>query len=269
MNIKNLYVKVRICIDSIIKEYQWKEDAKFIRKTLSEKELLTINKNARILILAPHSDDEWIGCSQIIRFFPNSVICNMNMQGGDDDAKHKCRIIEMIKVAETFNRPVFHRNICNPNSFSLIIQDIAPDYICVPFFIDWHEEHQEVIKMLKDVIILGKYSKNIICYQVSVPISSAFINYMMPMTKKEQNQKWKLFKQYYKSQSFMPIDRFKAHERINGALCNSYSAEPFVILDSASWLTMFDTKQMSKEYSDSLKASLNNLREIRHITCKS
>ena len=72
MSIKDLYVKFRICIDAIIKKYQWKKDAKFIRKTLSEKELLTIDKQARILILAPHSDDEWIGCSQIVRFFPNS-----------------------------------------------------------------------------------------------------------------------------------------------------------------------------------------------------
>lgn len=265
MSIKDLYVKFRICIDAIIKKYQWKKDAKFIRKTLSEKELLTIDKQARILILAPHSDDEWIGCSQIVRFFPNSVICNMNMQGEDDDAKHNRRIIEMIKVAELFNRPIFHRNINNPNSLSLIIQDIAPDYICLPFFIDWHDEHREVMKMLKDVVISGIYSNAIICYQVSVPIPSNVINYMMPMTKKEQKQKWKTFEQYYKSQLFMPVDRFKAQEKINGALCNSYSAEAFVALDSVSWLTAFESIQISKEYKDLLKKSLNNIGKIRRI----
>ena len=267
MIIKKLYIKIHVCIDSIIRKYQWKKDTKSIRNSLQEKELSTVNTDAKVLILAPHSDDEWIGCSQIIKHFPNSLICNMNMQGGDNYNTHNQRIMEMKKVADAYNRPVIHRNIDDSDSFSLIIQELNPDYICLPFFIDWHDEHREVMKMLKNVITSGKYSRAVLCYQVSVPIPPNYINYMIPMTKKEQNKKWKVFKRYYNSQSFMPIDRFKAHERINGALCNSYSAESFVIFNSTSWLASFMTKQISEKYKTLLKTSLNDIAYIHRIVC--
>ena len=57
-----------------------------------------------ILIIAPHSDDEWIGCSQLLLNYEDCVICNMDMEGGDDPDIHIQRLRETESLANLFNK---------------------------------------------------------------------------------------------------------------------------------------------------------------------
>ena len=62
----------------------WVVDTRKNRALIKPQKYFSIEKSAKVLILSPHSDDEWIGCSQISINCPNTTICSMEMEGGDE-----------------------------------------------------------------------------------------------------------------------------------------------------------------------------------------
>lgn len=249
-------------INKLFIELAWKNDAKRLKANAKSFIPQSINFSAKVLILAPHSDDEWIGCSQIISNFPNTVICNMDMSGGDTIELHKTRREEMKSVAAIYNRQFTSVSSDKIKSLSKIIESINPEYICCPSIYDWHPEHIEVISILKRVIAASSYSGHILSYHVSIPMPMSQCNIVMPMTREVQENKWEVFKKAYKSQSFMPVTRFKKQEEINGAYFNLYSAEVYNCKDSESWIRQ---NYLSNEEMFKLKQNINNISSIRSI----
>ena len=104
------------------------------------------------IILAPHSDDEWIGCSQIIKKEQDTIIVNMDMSGSDSKETHKLRYNEMASTATVYGIKFITLAGNKVQKLSEVIKKEKPKYICVPYFIDWHNEHIEVMNALKKAI---------------------------------------------------------------------------------------------------------------------
>lgn len=241
----------------------WIVDTHNISKTIFPKSLETINLNGRFLILAPHSDDEWIGCSQIITKCSDTIVCNMNMAGGDSAPIHEQRLKEMHDLSVRFQKQLLSISEPKIQQLSELILLQKPNYILVPFFCDWHPEHMLVMSYLYTAIQISNYKGKILAYQVSVPIGEQICNYCLPMTAKEQKNKWKIFNSIYKTQSFMPTLRFKSYERIMGKLCGMHSCESYVLYDANIWQSVYETNQLSNTELKELKSMVNDIKKCR------
>lgn len=243
----------------------WVVDTRKNRALIKPQEYFSIEKSAKVLILAPHSDDEWIGCSQIIINCADTTICSMEMEGGDDIQKHNVRIGEMRNVANLFSREFLTISFDKKQSLVSIIKKLSPDYICVPSIYDWHPEHIQVIDFLKEAILQSEYTGKVLSYQVSVPMPTPLCHVAFPMSSEEQAYKWKIFSEYYTTQAFMPVLRFKKQEEINGALGDAFSAEVYSCHNAQDWTRHVTSTSLSNEETLLVKSNLNNISAIRAI----
>lgn len=243
----------------------WGKEAKELRAKIKPLGLAAIPDSAKMLILAPHSDDEWIGCSQIIINCPNTTICSMEMEGGDDIQKHNERIDEMRNIANLFSREFLTISSDKQQSLVSIIKKLSPDYICVPSIYDWHPEHIQVIDFLKEAILQSEYTGKVLSYQVSVPIPIPLCHVAFPMSSEEQAYKWKIFSEYYTTQAFMPVLRFKKQEEINGILCDAFSSEVYSCHNAQDWTRHVTSATLGNEDTLLVKSNLNNISAIRAI----
>lgn len=266
-----------MCLPSIIKkpiltvlrsyhkykqEKVWKQQTKYWREKISPKQLMNIPHYEKILILAPHDDDEWIGCSHFIRNYQNAFVCNMDMDGGDTSEMHAVRLQEMKNLASMFGREFITIDKDKTTSLKKIVLEKRPDYICVPCFFDWHPEHIQVMNILKEVLILSKYSCQVVMYQVSLPIPPSLCNMVIPFNYRTFEYKWNTFVNVYPTQIKIAYKRFMANEQINGALANAYAAEVYVVNSSNDWLNMFDYLLTSEE-KEIIKNNLSDITFVR------
>lgn len=250
------------------REQKWSKQASQWRKKISYKETESICDTSQYLILAPHSDDEWIGCSQIISRFKNVVILNMDMPGGDSPEMHKDRYLEMHTLANKYNKELLTIGADKTQSLKDYICTIRPDFICLPHFFDWHPEHIKVMEYLRQALKVCEYNGEIMMYQVSLPLHPDFVNCIAPLDIKAFKQKWETFKKGYKTQTFISYPRFMANERINGALADSYAAEVYSIETSCNWLENFDTMLLSDAEIEDVKANLSDISLTRENVIK-
>ena len=232
-----------------------------IKKISNAKKLLS----RKILILAPHSDDEWIGCSQVIKDNKNVVICNMNMNGGDSEEMHAIRYQEMKSLADKYNRQLFTVNANDRDKDLLqIIQECQPEIVFLPFFGDWHEEHIQVMNVLRNASASVK-GFQIGMYAVSLPMLPNFVTHYKPLNRVSLKAKWDEFLNTYKTQTFLPWRRFLANERINGAYVNLYAAEFYSIIPVEQWTKLLDDFLLSDEQKKCLKSNLNKISKVRKL----
>lgn len=226
------------------------------------KELIIKGKN---MILIPHSDDEWIGCSQVINKMKKEtlIFCNMDMLGGDTTDLHKIRYKELKKTVDKYNAVLYTITNNKIEKLKKIIKEEQPDSIFVPFFLDWHPEHIETINILFDVMKSIKYECNIISYQVSLPIIREMINAYIPMKKKDFQRKWEYFRKVYKTQTKIPYRRFMYNERINGSIVKQYACEPFVVCTKKQWLKLYEKIRLNEIESQDIVCSLNSISKTR------
>lgn len=243
----------------------WSKDAIAIRSQIKPHAYQHINQLERILILAPHSDDEWIGCSRLMKNYPNTVICSMEMEGGDNKQKHAERIAEMQKVAGLHDCRLETIQSNKVQSLIELIHRFKPYYICVPCIFDWHPEHIQVITYLKEALIHSDYNCEVLSYQITVPMPIEMCKIVIPLSSSDQIEKWKIFSAYYNTQSFMPIKRFMKQEEINGAICKSFAAEVFYNLPAKEWVKHVSDYHLDNEEQELVKRSFNRIRPIREV----
>lgn len=266
--IKSLLIKVYNFYLKKKRELEWLRQVHYWRKRIPFKETKPIDNDASYLILAPHSDDEWIGCSQIIKTCKDVIILNMDMQGGDTEEMHRTRYLEMETLASKYGRRLL--TVGNEKEISLaeIIAEVKPDFICLPFFFDWHPEHIRVMKFLNQALLNSLYQGRILMYQVSLPIDSGFVNVSAPMSKEELGDKWSTFKETYKTQTMIAYKRFMANERINGAISGAYAAEVYVALEVSAWHESLDKLLLTPCEIDEVKSNLMDLTLTRNNVIK-
>ena len=220
-------------------------------------------KDGKIIILAPHSDDEWIGCFTILKKQRDNVtVVNMDMEGGDNDALHTKRYDEMKTAAESCGYKLKKIEGNKVNWLSDYITNHSPEYVLVPCYYDWHDEHYEVMDVLKEALETSKIDTNVVMYQVSIPMPPSLINCYHCLDKNEHEEKWRLLDVYYPSQSFLPTLRFKLNERINGKRFRAYAAEVFSVSSSDKWINDYKNNALSLQEREYYKHNLNNIKQL-------
>lgn len=274
-----LLKRVRAFLRGVYKPIKYNFDYYSLRNKVSNDSNIKIIDNVRSLILIPHADDEWVGCSQLIVNNPkNIILCSMNMLGGDSEELHIKRFQELRSIADNYKLPLVtmgkEHNEKVENLFKLITEKQL-EYILVPFYYDWHADHVEVMRILREVLVKMRIEKSgyintlkILMYQISVPIPLKRITHCMPMNKREHKQKWSIFYKVYKTQLTIPWIRFKYNERINGGLYNSYAAEVYSCVDPIVWVDYLEKEIFDKNESILVVKDLQDLKKIRSIITK-
>ena len=251
---------------------KWKKQMSYLRNKIEPIEEQTYELEGRVLILAPHSDDEWIGCSQLICDISlDVVVCNIDMLGGDVSELHKIRREGMENVASSFSRDMLTLTEDKINSLINVIESVKPNFICLPFIVDWHSEHREVMGILNQSF--GRISSkdfSVIQYQVSVPIPVAYVNYVKTLSRSKWINKWKYFKKHYPTQTYIPYKRFALNERVNGRIVGEYAAEVYSIMPITEWKVCFrNSFQRQEEIRDLVKLlpDMVGIRERAEVLC--
>ena len=261
--------KIKIIYSSLMnrkQNYFNRFNMHIIRTKIRRKEVSNVLKG-RNLILIPHADDEWVGCSQIIeKNRNNTILCNMNRQGNDSFELHEKRYNELRKLANRFNITILNNksNIEYASFLVSVIEENHIENIFLPFFVDWHEDHISVMIILYEALNkLRNKNLSIYMYQVSVPISEEFITHFSEMNKIEHNSKWQFFGDVYKTQKFFPIDRFKCNERINGKICGVYAAEVYSQMNITEWMFYFNKLIPNKQMRMNIIKNFRDIKKIR------
>lgn len=219
----------------------------------------------RCLILIPHSDDEWIGCSQVIKSDNDVILCNMDMKGGDNEALHQIRYEEMNRVADEHHRKFITLKGEKLQVLERVIRESGCTHIFVPHYIDWHPDHVAVMRILAaalEDINLKESSLQVVMYQVSCPIIRG-INLALPLTKEECKEKWSYFKSHYPTQQHIPYLRFYYNEMINGKYVEAYAAEVYVVVEARQWLSALYSMVPDERQTEGLRNNLGSISAMR------
>lgn len=255
----------------LIKFYKVIYNIKFIFNTfiirsksnLMMKNELYLNEQDRVLIIAPHADDEWIGCSSIINRSRNVKIVYLNYTGSNNNYDNM--IVRLNEIKKIVDYKKIDLEVIESDrivSIRNIIDKYNPSIICVPNIIDWHDEHRESCWILKEVIRDKDMSNTkIVSYQVSVPIPDRLINNVVSLTFNELYTKWSIFYKIYESQRNLPIIRFICYEIIYGKYSNSFFSDVFWISDCKKWCEIIEDSLRIVEKSFDIKLKLNNIEE--------
>lgn len=169
----------------------------------------------RILILAPHHDDEAIGCGgTILRYLKTGtqieVIYLTDGRYGILGEKAEIRELEACEAWKDYNiKQVFLRHEDSHLSDSqaaeqLIeyIRESRPDIIFTPWLLDQHVDHQYTTYFLKDALNRIEDNQMLICqYEVMCPL---YTNLMINITK-EFEEKLDILERFTSQVSFLDI----------------------------------------------------------------
>jgi hypothetical protein len=184
----------------------------------------------RVLILAPHADDEWIGASTIIRKSRQADVLYLEFYGDDySPANVKTRQGEIV-TSSVINCFTLYSTL-DEDRGGKMAQLLLNGYtaVFVPSFNDWHPEHRETFGLFAKAYfsVKDKIDSKVYLYNVSVPhLNHPKSLRMMPMCSREQNYKWRIFDEVYASQ-YMPDHRYELQERLDAYKTRFFSAELF------------------------------------------
>ena len=230
---------------------------------------LEIKTEDKIVILAPHADDEWIGSYSVLNLHHQNVSCvYFNLYGEDaSEGNVKTRNGE-IKTSSDYCG--FHLINNYGNDVKSLVEVLRNATVCfIPSPYDWHDEHRKVFQTFVSSymrITNGEKSKlSVYYYSVSVPHSCNEGQYYLPMTKKDVNEKWMQFKKIYRSQSFMPAKRYQYQLRLIPSAMG-YAAQTFVKADQTRMENDLEKTRNSDFVSiiRETKSLINNIYEIRN-----
>lgn len=261
---KRFLYKLYSKILSILYVWKWSIDVLLLRKSIKKKTEAPKTVRGKLLVLIPHADDEWVGCSQLLCDEKLDVILlNVDMQGGDGEELHIHRRKELQQIANNYNRKLITIGDNKEQALRRVIEENSPNIICVPYFFDWHPEHIAVMNCLFRVVNDSTYKNDVLMYQVSLPILPEECNYWIPMNKDQWARKWSVFEEVYKSQISIPYKRFACNERINGAVCGDYAAEVYQLISADIWQSQLPNHLLKQTEIDKVKTSIMDIAKTR------
>lgn len=231
-------------------------------------------KGKKILMMVPHADDELISSYTVLRYADDLTVYYCGFTGSDQTEENRItRGAEISRLCSELNVKMIKGDGKCDNLYE-VIKDGGYDAILLPSIVDWHEEHRRISYMVSDVCTNLGIRPEIYSYSVTVPNESGKIVLCVPMNKEQLGEKYDLFNKIYVSQKFMPIERLKLNERVNGYYAGCFAAETFIKYYYEEWYKMVtsslslenkaDTKVMI--FARDLKNNLNNLVSIRQIS---
>ena len=229
---------------------------------------LEITKDDRVVILAPHADDEWIGSYSVLNLQCASISCvYFNLYGEDaSESNVKTRNAEIKASSDYWGFHLIHNHNYDINSLLEVLGNATVCFIPSPY--DWHIEHRKVfqtfVKSYERLTNDEKRNLSVYYYCVSVPHSVKECQYYLPLTRKDLYEKWTQFKKIYVSQSFMPARRYQYQLRLVPSALG-YAAQTFLKADQKRIEYDLEKTQDSLFVKSIRKAQLfiNNIYKIR------
>lgn len=261
-NIKRLFVQVLSRIVMGKDRLMWTFSLPFTPKPAMLGKV-TFNEGLSVII-APHADDELLGCFAYIKKHPNTVILYCGLLGSNYGEKNAAiREKEFISFCEGkgINYKLLHDNLKEEIKSS--IECLRPSSILIPSFVDWHKEHRLMSIVLLDVVD-SLHDSTIIWYRVSVPIM--LYNYSVEESRRGFINKWKCFLHHYSSQKSINYKRFQFIEK--HCVSNVYAAELFYIQTKNDFVNNMELLLPQVHILDSLKHVLNNYKALSRNTCR-
>lgn len=244
--------------------WRWYREFKLLSKVILGKSYPQLPED-KYLLLIPHSDDEWM-TNSCLMIKKNVIVVNMNMEGGDSPELHEKRLLELKKSCQIHNRNLITIKINKVENLVKIINKAKPTYIVVPYFVDWHPEHLDVIRILHQAILSFDSSKSyqVCMYSVSCPMPQEMITHAESLDRNEWIDKWRYFLKQYPTQKKIPYRRFAFMDRIYGAKCNSYASEVYRIVNVEKWKKEFQLFAITEDERIKLRDSLSSLSNLEN-----
>lgn len=251
-------MKLRMLKGFLLKRtFKWR--AKIFENRMKKKKenqmtKLDIKSNDRVLIIAPHADDEFVGCEGFLNVYKNDIqitvfLCSYT--GENKSIKNKVlRENEFLNFCKNIEIDYVISSIEVKAELEDCIKKLYPTHIFLTPLVDPHCEHRKVNQLLFTVLSEINHKCKIVWYQVSFPISNSCINRFVPFSDKENENKWSLFYSVYSSQKHMHIERFRTEERLLGKSVNAHYAEGYYEMSFDIW--KFAIKRWKKKYEKEL-----------------
>ena len=147
--------------------------------------LLTDFEQKKIIVIAPHPDDEVIGPggTLIKEILSGSSVTVIYVTGCNNQERNKeaTLVAKFLQFSPVFLN-AYEKNISIDDdllsAFSNIINKIKPDKIYIPLLCDDHDDHKRVNQLLLEAYIQGYIEKKKVevwCYQVYTALPSNYI----------------------------------------------------------------------------------------------
>lgn len=218
---------------------------------------LELQKNSRCLVLAPHADDETIGCGGLMLQNPNcfDVYCLTNGFRGikgelTPEEKVAIRKREFQAAMEKSEVNYYHffediddqRLIMRYDRFKTIsLSDY--DYIFIPNILNQHRDHKAVAIMLNELLKERPYKKNVKIVMYEVQTALALPNAYVDITE-TIDAKLDLLKTYQSQLASKDFsETIKGLNLYRGSAIHKKYAEAFCVID------LNDFKKLCKMYS--------------------
>lgn len=221
------------------------------------------------LIVAPHADDEWIGCYSVLMNTKSPDVFYCRFYGNDYSELNKTtRDSEILECAKQNRYNIIRSNINDRESSLRDVLARGYNSIFVPSPFDWHPEHRATFKMVYELLQLEVQLPSIYVYQISIPQRNYQNLFVSELNFEDQKKKWLSFERIYKSQ-VMPVYRYKLQERLNVANTDYYAAEIFAKPSRGELLNDYALAcEANNDLLDSYRLSINNIGIIRTISLK-
>ena len=207
----------------------------------------------------PHADDELIAChNYILKHRKDCSLFFCGLTGSNNGAKNKSdRKNEFLNYCKRTNVNYYISGDDVGHSFNELLQSFKPDYVFVPSYFDWHSEHRFINSVITKTLVKSHLtSTSVVWYRISVPLPPELINYSIVMSRKEHLNKWKTFREIYKTQRHLDVARFKFIERFNIDL--KYASEVFFVANINKCKGMISVLDNNLEELDALKNYLDD-----------
>jgi LmbE family N-acetylglucosaminyl deacetylase len=206
-------------------------------------------KNLSKLIIAPHADDEVLGCGGILDHNSHVIVCGMD-ESAITDPWTKTRPSRLERLIETEAVGEFYRcvytilpNIVNHytepsliSSFEKLINQVQPDVICIPAY-TYNQDHRTVYNAALVALRphdINFFVKKVLIYEQVQDLQWSHNgmdfkpNYFVPIDIERKLHGYGLYKSQVRS--FRSPDMVATLASTRGAQCNVPHAEAFQIL---------------------------------------
>ena len=196
-------------------------------------QVLEIKLNDKCLVIAPHPDDESIGCGGILKLYSRNFDVISLTHGLKDDIRYK-EMQSAMNFAGIKNFKMLNlqdKNIINgQNEFDTIDVSIY-DYIFIPYIFDQHKDHKAVSFLLSEKLKHSKQKNNLkIAYYevwstINMPQYYVDISQVIEEKKKMINFHKSQISQKNYAEKILCLNSYR------GLLRNINAVESFSILD--------------------------------------
>ena len=195
---------------------------------------LEIRESDKCLVIAPHPDDESIGCGGVLKLFPNNFDVISLTHGDETDIRSKemreAMAFAQINKLKMLNLP--DKNIISGQKEFNKIDMEGYDYIFIPYIFDQHKDHKAVSVLLNEKLKQGNYKPNLKIAYYEVWSTINMPQYYVNITKVIEDKKKMI--NFHQSQVAAKdyADKILGLNSYRGLLRNLGAVEAFSILEA-------------------------------------